>query len=72
MNDLMTPVLPAVGGSVGKNGLGSPTAFFGAMSTIEARASFLRGMLDLLPISPEGLRSTPFVASVAAQLAAQL
>lgn len=75
MNDLMTPVLPAAHGNVGTNCDGSPTAVFGAMSWMTPRASFLpvfptlrRRFPPLLPCR----RSTPLVALLAAQFAAQL
>ena len=72
MKDLITPVLPLAGGSVGINCEGSPTALPGAMSLITARANLRFGVVATSGESPVGLLSTPFVSLFAAQFAIQL
>lgn len=75
----MTPVLPSVGGSVGRNGEGNPTALTFDLSTMEARASLrpvrptpMRSRRVLALPGSVVFRSTPFVSLFAAQLTSQL
>src|SRR6266702_1054604 len=71
MNDLMTPVLPLVGGRVGKYRSGRPTAILGRAAESISAARVRRTRLWAAPLLTDR-RSTPFVSLFAAQLLAQL